>query len=715
VQQFAAHYITNLSWQVVPLVGRKCLIDDWRDRTFDVQHFAPNSDIGIKSVGGLVVLDDDFDVPQVGCADDLLPATGAVYGRESYPRRKRLYVCPELLEPVVLKDLDGKTVLELRVNHQDMAPPSIHPDTGERLRWDGLLLPPAQLSRDHLLDLARLYYTARLLGRHWPENGRHDLRLACASFLMNALGLSELYAQRVLEWACRIGGCDSSGIRDVATAIRSTKHRLDAKAPATGGPTLARLLPDNNTGRRLITALRKAFGKNDAIEARIADLNERYYVVDVGSQTVVGEDVPRDNWIDMEFRTFADFEKKLIKEKVSVGTSKDGAPILKALASIWLHHPQGTQYDRLVFAPPGSPVRAGARDLNGWRGFTVEPAAGDWSLTRDRLLFEVMCGSRQDHFEWLLDWVAEMMQAPGRHGETSLVGIGPQGVGKNVVGNLLLARTFDGRHARVTTHIRQVLGEFNDILSGLCFLVLDEVGLTSANDYNAMKGLITGHTIDINRKGIRVCSEPSMLHVMFLSNLDTPLSVAADDRRFAFFQFADTYQNNARFFAAVAEELDAKGGRAAMLYDLLARKVDRDRLRLAPDSELKQASKRQSWTAAQWFLYRELREHHADWSNHGENRRIKKAEWAGAFEAYARQTNRLESLRDGHVELRKALKKTCPPEWDFNRPVWDGVSTTRDCWTLPPWETFRGWLEVSLGCSLEDLDEGMEEAGDVPF
>ena len=127
--------------------------------------------------------------------------------------------------------------------------------------------------------------------------------------------------------------------------------------------------------------------------------------------------------------------------------------------------------------------------------------------------------------------MAALFQRPGQHAETALVCVGKQGVGKNVVANEVLAKTFDGRHARVTTHTRQVLGDFNDILSGLCLLVLDEAGLQRQAEYSAIKGLITGHTIDINRKNIQIATERSMLHLMVLSNLEVPIKVAADGCR----------------------------------------------------------------------------------------------------------------------------------------------------------------------------------------
>jgi len=445
----------------------------------------------------------------------------------------------------------------------------------------------------------------------------------------------------------------------------------------------------------------------------IDDVNAKFFLIDVGTETVVGEEIVKSDgtrrWSQFEFRSFEDFKKKLVKEFIRV-TQSDGKVKVKPLANTWLTHRRGRQYDRLVYAPEGSDVQVGPDDLNGWRGYTVTPAPGTWSLTRDVLIGQIICGGDQALFEFTLDWMADCFQRPGQHAETALVLTGPQGTGKNVFAAYVLGLTFDGRHARVTTHMRQVLGEFNDILSGLILLVLDEAGLTTAAEYSAVKGLITGHTLDINRKGIRLDTEHSMLHVVFLSNDDAPLKVASDDRRFVFYRLADTHANDTAFFGRVARELDEEGGRAAMLHELLARHVDRDKLRLAPNTKSKQIAKRESWTSAQWFFFLMLRSVAPDaWWNVTDGRitpalrRIRKDVTVSEYSAYLKQTNSRREVKDGRLELHDALKKLVPLGWDFNRPVSEKGFLNRDYWTLPDWQVFAASFAQAVGCAIDEL------------
>jgi hypothetical protein len=718
VRQCAADYIAR-GFSVVPLRQgeKKPYRDNWQQTTFKPEDFRETDNIGIRSVDGLTALDDDSahrNVPlRLDCDDAFLLKPYAMWGRPSAPP-KRLYLCPELKETITYTDINGGDWYQIRVGLQDMAPPSIHPDTKEPLAW--LIEPNGNARVDGACYIQRVRYrwTVALLAKYWPAKGtRHQLRLAYSGVLVGTLGIPASEARLVLEWACRLGGCDDSGIADVAGAIKSTEAALAKHEPAYGAPKVAELLGD--TGRKIVILLREAYGKQNPLEETIEQLNETYFIIDVGSDTVVGEletqsDKAR-SWTEFRFRSFEDFKKKLIKRYVQV-SEKDGKPVFKSLSGEWLKHPRGRQYHRLIYAPEGSSRRLGPRDLNGWRGFTVQPAPGDWSLTRNELLWRVACQEDPATFNFTLDWLAALFQQPGRHAETGLVFTGHQGTGKNFLAETVVAMTFDARHARTTPHTRQVLGEFNGILSGLCLLVLDEVGLGTAAEYNATKGLITGHAIDINRKGIDVDTEPSMLHVMILSNEDVPVPIARDDRRLVFYKLTDAHRNDTKFFGSVARELDEQGGRAAMLHELVNRPIaDWGALRQAPDTKAKQMARRGSWTPVQWFMFREMRDLGPEqWSPtklHEEPiRLVDKKELTTKYETYLKSTNSRREVKDAQGELREGLRGLLPEGWSdyrFNRPVSENGELNRNSWTLPGWEVFTASFAQAVGCPLEEL------------
>lgn len=596
VQQFAGHYL-NLGLQVVPLIGKKCLADDWTNRTFGLDHFTAQSNLGLRSVGGLVVLDDDSGTSAAACDDEFLPKTGAVWGRSSRPRLKRLYRCPELTETITFTDIDKSHLYQLRVGLQDMAPPSVHPDTGERLKWSGLLLPPREIDREHLVGLARYRWTAGLLAKYWPLRGRHELRLAYARVLIETLGIPDKDATKILEWACRLGGSDADGIHDAASAIASTRRRLDANERTYGASTVAQLLPVNDTGRRIVALLRRAYGKTDATEAAIESLNERNAIVTIGNKVVVMETWP-DGGVS-QLWPFEEFKRKHTKQFVMVDGKR------KQLADLWLSDSRGRQYDRLVYAMPGSADECRPGDYNGWLGFTVTPSAGDWSKNREHVR-RIICSGDDVVFGWLLNWMAALVQWPGRHAFTAVVLRGGQGVGKGHFAHLMLGALF---HKQQYLHIigaGMLTGRFNEHLSGKVLVFADEStwgGDPAAAD--KLKGMVTESTIPIERKFLPLVEEPSALHIVIASNNDWPIAIPMDDRRFQVMDAADDERQKDGYFAPLRAEL-ASGGLAAMLHDLLAHPVDHHALRHPLSTAAKRNIMVQSLTPTQRWWYEKL-------------------------------------------------------------------------------------------------------------
>jgi predicted P-loop ATPase len=247
LRQFVAFYIQSRQWSVVPLrpSEKSCRDDNWKELRFTEEDFRPGDNVGLRSVNGIVV--SDADCPEaITMADHFLPATGAVWGRPSRLRAKRAYRCSGIDKTITYKDLSrpGKdqspTILELRSDHQDMMPPSIHP-TGERLKWDGLLLDEASVDAESLTRAHRLLATAAFVARHYAAPGtRHDWCLALAGVL-RGVGLTEEETQKVIVEAGRYAGEQKPD--DRRTEIHSTYARSEEE-PIAGAQALRELAGD---------------------------------------------------------------------------------------------------------------------------------------------------------------------------------------------------------------------------------------------------------------------------------------------------------------------------------------------------------------------------------------------------------------------------------------------------------------------------------------
>src|SRR5262249_4063109 len=90
------------------------------------------------------------------------------------------------------------------------------------------------------------------------------------------------------------------------------------------------------------------------------ELSHRWFICDVGADTVVGEEVEETDeakarkWTGFSFRSFSSFRERLIKlPDIKVGERANGNPIMRPAADCWVERPEAPQYDRLVYASVG--------------------------------------------------------------------------------------------------------------------------------------------------------------------------------------------------------------------------------------------------------------------------------------------------------------------------------------------------------------------------
>jgi DNA polymerase I-like protein with 3'-5' exonuclease and polymerase domains len=256
----AARYYLSRGLSPVPLTGRTKAVTftGWQEYRADPENLATFDGRNIGLLCGRPsnnTYDVDLDAPEaMAAADVLLPATALVYGRKSAPRSHRWYCCDD--EPSFLKFKDPfrpddakNTLVELRnTSKQTMCPPSIHPDSGERVEWHELG-DPLRIEAVELERAVKRVAAAALVARYWPgEGGRQDVCLALAGGLLRLWGND---AERVGQFVTAVLAAagvkeDPRDYRKRLDAVRDTAKKLakgdDPKV--TGFPRLKELLGD---------------------------------------------------------------------------------------------------------------------------------------------------------------------------------------------------------------------------------------------------------------------------------------------------------------------------------------------------------------------------------------------------------------------------------------------------------------------------------------
>ena len=266
---------------------------------------------------------------------------------------------------------------------------------------------------------------------------------------------------------------------------------------------------------------------------------------------------------------------------------------------MWLGHPRRRQYIRGVCFDP---TVKGSRDgvLNLWEGFAVEPKPGDWSLLREHVRV-VICGTDPVRFDYLMGWMARMVQRPAEQGEVAVVLKGGEGTGKGTLAKALLRLT--GHHGLAINNSRHLVGNFNGHLRDAVFLFADEALFAGDRAHvGVLKSLITEPYLTVEAKFQNAVQQPNFLHVMMASNEEWVVPAAMDARRFFVLEVSEARKSDHPYFAAIWAQMEA-GGYEAMLHELLSLDLATFNVRAVPTTEgLQRQRKLSLGTTEAWWL-----------------------------------------------------------------------------------------------------------------
>ena len=271
---------------------------------------------------------------------------------------------------------------------------------------------------------------------------------------------------------------------------------------------------------------------------------------------------------------------------------------MQSIGGLWIDHPARRSFHKVVFMP-GMPTPDGCYNL--WKGFSVTPIPGDWSLLRDHIL-NVICAGDVCCAEYLLNWLAFTIQYPDRLPEVAVVMKGERGTGKGK-----LAYYFGllfGEHSLQITQSKHLIGNFNAHLRNCVFLFVDEaLWAGDKQGENVLKGLITESTIQIESKGVNACTASNRLHIMMASNNDWVVPAGNKERRYFVVQVGDKHIQDHDYFASIDDQMLRQGGLAAMMHDLLYRDISAFEIRKFPWTDaLDEQLLRTLDPAMQWWM-----------------------------------------------------------------------------------------------------------------
>lgn len=344
--------------------------------------------------------------------------------------------------------------------------------------------------------------------------------------------------------------------------------------------------------------------REEVEEPMLRLMNEKHAVIeDIGGKCLVigevidlGLEPPR---LRIAKQTFENFRNRYLNRFVQVGTDKEKKPIMKPAGQWWLTHGMRRQYSSLVFAP--------GRDVPGvynlWQGFACEAIPGKNHEPWLEHVRDHICSGNEEHYAYILGWMARAVQKPGQAGEVALVLRGGQGTGKGAFG-----RGFGslwGRHYMQISNAKHLVGQFNAHLRDCVFLFADEAFFAGDKMHESiLKTLVTEETFMVEGKYVDAEVAPNYTHLLMSSNASWVVPAGADERRFLVMDVSEERKQDSAYFRAIRAALD-DGGREALLHYLLTYSLEGYEVRTVPKTEALRDQKLLSLPPEeQWWLER---------------------------------------------------------------------------------------------------------------
>lgn len=263
-----------------------------------------------------------------------------------------------------------------------------------------------------------------------------------------------------------------------------------------------------------------------------------------------------------------DFNTLMYNRKVSIPGKKGR---ISTEADIWMAHVDRRECIRgMGFFPDEELWHEGYVNL--WQGWGVKPEEGNWALF-DHHIKEILCEGNEQLHNFVLDWIADILQDPMEPKGTAIVMHGTEGVGKGTFCEMVGAIVGQAHYKHVTNE-RHLTGNFNYHLMDGLFVFADEVIYGgSRSTAGILKSMVTEKLLVCERKGVDSFMYENRARLAVASNEDWFIPAGPESRRWLVLEVSDKHANDRTYFDLLYAQMLDEGGLEAMMFDLLARKI----------------------------------------------------------------------------------------------------------------------------------------------
>ena len=381
----------------------------------------------------------------------------------------------------------------------------------------------------------------------------------------------------------------------------------------------------------------------------------------------------------------------------------------RTITDFWIN-PATHVYTEIAFNPIAQPPST----LNYWVEPVIKPTQGDWSRIRTHL-YEVICDGDIELFEYLLDYVAHMLQRPEEKPGVLVVLLGSQGTGKGLFFQIL--QRVWGRTSLLVSDIKQVVGNFNATLERNYVVMMDEALFSGdRKSQDRMKSFITEKTCTVEQKYQPSRTINSVHRFFASSNREHFSHVEVDDRRSLIVKVSKSRLGDRAYCSDLAAAIDDDTIIAAMVHDLMQRNLSQFDVRQRPLTQEHASQKIQSLQGFDRYWFEVLTNGRFGeessgaygwderWKNDGF---ISTKSLCERYRHYDKQSQRFGSTQTKMIA--KSLEKLSPSSKPARKMETTGQSRG---YKVPQLEVARREMETYLKCTIDWGDDDVVELTD---
>jgi len=212
----------------------------------------------------------------------------------------------------------------------------------------------------------------------------------------------------------------------------------------------------------------------------------------------------------------------------------------------WRKSPTIRTFENVDFLP--YPKECKSYTLNTFNGLKADRLHGEAEYDMFLKHIDILSGHDSKGTQYIINYLAHLVQRPGELPRVALVFQSEQGVGKNVFFENFAHSILGSEYMLQTAEMEKIIGRFSMINNKLLVIMDETSGKDSFTNSDKIKNIITAEQVAWERKGIDGVNINNCGRYIFFSNNSTPVKIEHSDRRYVVFKCANDVQNNTEYF-----------------------------------------------------------------------------------------------------------------------------------------------------------------------